>query len=198
MALHFRAMDLGFGAALTILLAITQPSAAAPIVYNVNRTVGAGSMTGTIETDGSTGLLATANVVAWNLQLNGIGSSFNLTQSNSTDLVSGSDLSATANDLLFNFSASDNGYFLIQANSPGLFSGEHYYCDAPSLGGCFAGETVSPASVFDTSQTYVFAPRSGVEVIGTAGGTSVPEPATLALVGLGLGIAGVLRRRVAS
>ena len=42
---------------------------AAPITYNVNQTIGAGSVVGTVETDGTLGVLGTANFIAWNLAL---------------------------------------------------------------------------------------------------------------------------------
>lgn len=37
---------------------------AAPITYQVNRTIGLGSVTGSIETDGATGVLGGANILA--------------------------------------------------------------------------------------------------------------------------------------
>ena len=44
--------------------------APANITYNVNLTFGsAGSMVGTITTDGTIGVLSTSNIVSWNLTL---------------------------------------------------------------------------------------------------------------------------------
>jgi hypothetical protein len=50
-------------------------AALANIVYNVDRTVGMGSVTGTITTDGNTGTLGLGDFLAWNLTLNGVDAS---------------------------------------------------------------------------------------------------------------------------
>jgi hypothetical protein len=159
---------------------------AGPITYNVNRTIGVGSVTGFIETDGSLGVLTTGNIMDWNLVLYDGVNSFDLTGplsgNDSQVLVQGGDVSASTTQLLFDFGGTDNGLFLFQQ---GLFSGNHYYCDATQAGACLAGETVVPVSVFTRYQN---ASRSGVVVIGTVSGSQVPEPGTsgLMLVGLGL------------
>ena len=49
---------------------------AAPITYNVNQTIGVGGVVGTIQTDGTIGVLATGNFLAWDLTLNGDGASY--------------------------------------------------------------------------------------------------------------------------
>lgn len=164
---------------------------ASPITYSVNRTIGIGSVTGFIETDGTLGGLTAANVVDWSLLLNDGTSTYTITGplsgSNSVVYSQGADVTASATQLLFNFSGVDNGIFLFQQ---GLFSGTHYYCDATQTGACFAGETVVPISVFSSYQN---APRSGDVVIGTAGGSAVPEPGTYGLMLTGLGI--LMRKR---
>ena len=48
---------------------------AAAITYNVDQTIGAGTVTGDIQTHGTTGVLDNANIIAWNLELNGVGAS---------------------------------------------------------------------------------------------------------------------------
>jgi hypothetical protein len=82
-------------------------AALANIVYNVDRTVGMGSVTGTITTDGNSGTLGLGDFLAWNLTLNGVGASYTI---NSTDSVIWGDpfgdVTATATDLYFNFSGS--------------------------------------------------------------------------------------------
>jgi hypothetical protein len=86
---------------------------AGPITYNVNRTVGLGSITGFIQTDGTTSVpLAAANIVDWKLtETDGSGNTITLTGPNSGSdsevLLEGNDLTATATDLYFNFSGSD-------------------------------------------------------------------------------------------
>jgi hypothetical protein len=46
---------------------------AASITYNVDQTIGAGSVVGTVQTDGTIGGLTTANFTDWNLLLTGLG-----------------------------------------------------------------------------------------------------------------------------
>ena len=170
---------------LAILLLGVMVCNAAPISYNVNRTIGIGSVTGFIATDGSLGVLTSGNIVDWTLLLDDGTSTFTLTGplsgNNSVVFSQGIDISATATQLLFDFSGVDDGIFLFQQ---GLFSGMHYYCAASQSGTCFQGETVVPISVFQSFQND---PRTGNLVIGTAA-SSVPEPGTCGLLLTGLGM----------
>jgi hypothetical protein len=130
---------------LVAMLFLVGVSTASPITYSVNRTIAAGSVTGTIKTDGTIGVLTAANVIDWNLTLNDGSSTFVLTGpasgNNSHVFITGSDVTATAAGLSFNFSGVDLGYFLFQVS---FGSGQHYYCDATSAGVCSAGERVVP------------------------------------------------------
>ena len=51
--------------------------------YNVNQTIGAGSVVGQIVTDGKSGTLAQSDITSWTLSLNGVGATINLTTANS-------------------------------------------------------------------------------------------------------------------
>jgi len=166
---------------------------AAPITYTVNRTVGTGTVTGFIETDGTLGVLNPANIVDWSLALVVGIDNYTLTGpfsgNNSSVYGSGMDTTATPTQLLFNFSGTDNGYFLFQYGV-GIHNGYHYYCDATFSGICLQGETDAPA--YYTAGQNVS--RSGNVVIGTA----IPEPGTAFLMGSGLlGAIGTLRRKLA-
>src|SRR5260370_24568371 len=109
------------------LSAILAPTAlrASDITYTVNQTVGAGSVTGFITTDGTIGTLGTADIVNWDLTLNdGTNPVFVLlgptSGNNSGEEIAGADLTASATQLLYNFNASDNGVFIIESPRLGL------------------------------------------------------------------------------
>ena len=162
-------------------------AASANIVYNVDRTVGMGSVTGTITTDGNTGTLGLGDFLAWNLTLKGVGASYAI---NNTDSVIWGDpfgdVTATATDLYFNFSGSTGDMIFQQGES----SGSHYYCDQAGVTACFQGESDVPQYYTDSSAQIVS--RTGNQIIGSV----VPEPSTWALMLLGfaaLGCAGYHR-----
>ncbi len=136
----------------------------------VNDTVGAGTVTGTITTDGTLGILHTANIIDWDLVLkNGFGTTLDLTGPSAAAPVEGadvvgSDLTASAQSLSFNFSATDGGFFVIQEN--GLFNGGTYFCDgALSQANCTAGGESDFPGVLDSSNQQ-FAARSGNVTLG--------------------------------
>src|ERR1700687_634928 len=95
-----------FTLAAVALLGWVTPVQANGITYTFNQSVGPGSVTGTIETDGITGTLAFADILGWNLTLNdGYGDVSNLIPSNS--LLSpnsfAGDLTASLTALMFDF-----------------------------------------------------------------------------------------------
>jgi PEP-CTERM motif len=178
----------------------------ADLIYDVSRTVGAGTATGFIETDGVIGVLAVSDIVDWNLKLINGSSNLDLTGplSGNDSLVSNSvldaDLAATSTDLLFNFSAANAGYLLFQDTNPGFGSGAKYYCDAASNQDfvCATGEDLVPVSVFDPSyQTN--GTITGNVIIGSIRSVPpVPEPTSVLLMSTALfGVGFVARKRIA-
>ena len=166
-------------------------TASAAIVYNVNQTVQAGGVVGTITTDGTLGSIGSGNITAWNLNLSGGAATFNLNNGNSgVFLTVPSHVTATAQNLFFDYGTPDNGYLLFQVS---FGSGAQYWCNAAGIGTstCFQGATVTPQSIFDPS-VQVEA-RTGVQIIATAG--AVPEPAAWGLMLAGFGLTGAAMRR---
>jgi hypothetical protein len=179
-------------------------AASANITYSVNRTIGAGGVTGTITTDGATGVLATGDFVDWNLTLKGAGgATFNLDSGNSGVLVGNSadpfnpnagnsDVTADASHIYFNFDGSDKGYLGFQ-HTP-FFTGQHYWCLAAANESfdCVTGaETVAPVAFADTSTQMAL--ESGNQIIASVG--SAPEPSTWAMMLLGVASVGAVFRR---
>jgi hypothetical protein len=183
------------------MVASTYTALASPIVYTVSDTVGAGTVTGTITTDGNLGTLATADITNWNLVLqNGFGTILDLTGPSVVAPIEGvevvgNDLTATATTLSFNFSATDGGFFVIQQN--GLFNGGTYFCDgAIGQANCTAGGESDYPGVLD-SNNQQFAARSGTLAIGSANVSAVPEPSAVILLSTGmLGLVFLGRKRI--
>lgn len=151
-------------ATLALALAVASPAAAQGISYVVKQTVGSGSVVGQIATDGTIGTLATANIKAWTLALNGAGATYNVSDANSSVVVQGNAVTATAMNLSFDYSSSGSNLLVFQN---GLYSGNHYWCNANSLGACKQGASVVPNSAFDSAA--IFEPRTGVQILGTSG-----------------------------
>ena len=163
---------------IVFVIAVSQAS---PLTYLVNRTIGKSSVSGFIKTDGSTGVLTASNFIDWNLLLSDGTNTFRLSGplsgNNSLVLVTGTDVGAFNDLLLFNFSAIDYGTLLF---SQGPFSGAHYYCDSSQPYICIPGETVVPLT---SSTGYQNVRWHGNIVIGTL--DPVPEPGTLGLLLIG-------------
>lgn len=184
-----------------ILVASAAPAAdAGTIVYKVDQTIGAGSVIGTITTDGATGVLVNSDITAWNLDLKGPGAAINLTSANSNVLLGNGfdpfnpsagngDLTADSKHLYFNYDAVDKGYFGIQISD---YSGANYWCNAVSNQGfdCAPGKSVVPQFFSNPSAQYAAA--TGNQVIGVAGG--VPEPTIWSMMFAGFGALGATLR----
>ena len=111
----------------SLLLALLLPMGAmADPIYDINRTIGPGSVVGTMTTDGTIGVLSAANFTAWNLTLYDGTDSFVLSQANSRLRIFGDGLSATASDLLFDFgTAGPVRLFILQG--PGDQNGDPFW-----------------------------------------------------------------------
>ena len=176
---------------------------ASTITYTVNETILNGGVTGTITTDGATGVLTVANFVAWNLVVSGGNASYNLTDANSVVLDYGTngfygppsvDVTATATKLFFDYSGPDAGYLGFQ--SGGAYSGQHYWCNATHNQSfdCFVGESAVPILYSDPTSQYNTA-RTGNQVIGmVVGGGGAPEPTTWLMLLTGFAALGAATR----
>src|ERR1700761_6601496 len=152
---------------------------ATPVTYNVDETIGAGSVIGTIETDGKTGALSTSDILAFSLTLSVGAGKTPLTiidGVNANDEIVGNALTATPSALDFNFSGSGAALF----QSPYVGAGANFFCvegvNADCTGNGNGADSVNIGGV------NLHKVDTGVVQIGH----TVPEPASLALAGVAL------------
>jgi hypothetical protein len=161
------------------------PIGSASVIFNVNQTIGAGGVTGTITTDGTLGALGSTNLLDWSLTLNDGAATFLLTAANSeVAFILGAALSETTSQLLFD--TANGGIVLFQ--NPTIGSGQNFWClDNPS-GSCDSRPGTESLRINGATQTAAW---QGIVVIGAADASVPPSairlPATLVLLGLGLG-----------
>jgi hypothetical protein len=178
---------------LTLSLAAVAPASAT--TYVVSQSIGAaGSVTGTIDTNGATGALSVGDFTGWTLLVTGgSGATTTLTNLNSAVYIAGAAATATASDILFDYSNAVASYLLFQAG--GFGTGNTYWCNSSASGACLQGATATPGFTFDgTRQDEA---RRGVQSIASAAGDAgaVPEPATWAMFIGGFGLVGAAMRR---
>jgi hypothetical protein len=156
------------------------------MTYYFNQTVGSGSVTGSITTDGTIGTLGSADILGWYLVLKDGGATIILIPSQSGVLDFGPDLTASTTNLMFNFSGACCGEFAI-GNPMMPDEGAVVYLTAmPALLYESGIYLVDLDYYFNTSEL-----QSGDQVIAT-----IPEPSTCGLMLLGVGIVFVVRKRM--
>lgn len=162
----------------------------ASIVYNIDRTIGSGTVTGFIETDETIGVLGAANIIDWaftlsapNLQ-NGPTVLIAASNAGATIFEAGDSLVASVTELSFNFLPNQSSRFTFFENSSSYNLNS---CFSLSVNECIQRDATTP----NTDAQGVL--NSGPVVIGT---TAVPVPAAMWLFGSALmGLVGIKRKK---
>jgi hypothetical protein len=169
---------------------------AVSITYDIDLTVGVGGVTGDIVTDGTVGPLGKADIIDWNFLLNNGTTTFHLlgplSGSNSElfDEAGVGDLSATATQLLFNFSGGGTNYFYFVTTAVG---NQSVLC-FQNTQDCAADSPGAGVALFIESETPPrFTSLSGTHAIATT--ASAPEPSTISLLAGGIVFLGFQRRK---
>jgi hypothetical protein len=168
---------------------------ASPIVYTANTSdfvpggqtlgINGGTVSGTIETDGTIGTLDSSDILGWSLLLNdGTGQTFTLNPGNSTATLTGTATTATASLLQFNYDTPDDGalgYFEILDSTDGW-----------GLGFALPGSTANGGITNPDGASDIGILSFDPQPITI--GTAAPEPSTsLLLLSSALGMLGVVR-----
>lgn len=168
--------------------------------YVATRTVGAMTAELSITTDDTIGVIKAANIVDWTIKITGYSRTATLEgyfgSENSRVEIKGAALSATATDLLFDFSLNNEAYMLFQVNdSSDISTFRSLYC--VQTWNCYDqnhGEEIIGIGFLD--QVHDIAARSGVLSIASTPSTApVPELASWAMMIAGLGFVGSTMRR---
>ncbi len=194
-------MNMKFGSRLivgSLFAAFSFASTAHAITYNVYRTIGDGTVSGFIETDGTIGVLASSNITDWAFSLtapNLLGGSPDAISYPGPSLVFsgvvGAATVASTTELTFDFSSSGS-YFLFKGVGPDF----NFWC--LETDGC-TGSVARESLGFSTVLGFEFvASHTGIVVFANV---AIPLPSALPLFGTalaGMGFIGWRRRRKAA
>lgn len=161
-------------------------SGAQAATYVSDHTVGPANISFSLTTDDTLGVLSSANITNYAITIINGANTLTFGFGDSSLYVYGSQLTATATDLLFNFSGAGNSFLVFNR-----VNGDHY---------CF--ETTGCSGVFNSAESFRFGfssfigeQRSGVQTIASLAAVSaVPELATWAMLLIGFGGIGVALR----
>ena len=160
-------------------LILTAPCQAVPITYNIDLTIGAGTATGFVQTDGNIGTLSTGDIASYDLVLTDGASVFEF-QTSAGLQITGSALTATVTGLFFDFGGSNGAHFVFGS----------YLGFEDAIGSLSAHPSTISLNIFFDPNSPIWDSRSGIVQIA-----AVPEPSTWVMVILGFGGIGFMASR---
>ena len=177
----------------TLCLTLCAATANAAYIYDINRTVGDGTVTGFIETDGTQGTLSEGNILNWSITLtsaNLVGGSDTFDFTTGDTILRGAAVSADPTGLWYDFGLElpdppTSHYLLLMSDATGNF-----WCLETIF--CSAGDDLSEQIGVNISGGIAeYSLRSGKIAFAT---TVIPVPAAVWLFASGLlGLIGVTR-----
>lgn len=180
--MNFATMNPYLGGVLALAFMSLCGEARANIIYDVNVTDGTESVIGTITTDGNTGTLAPADIAAWDLTASG-AFSFVI-----TSLDAGAYVTCFAPGCA---DASSSALVVVGGERLELLTPLGLYSDIIAFDSTFVFPALSWGSL---SASYEFI-QGAWGATAETGVASVPEPSSLAVLGLGLAWLGFARTR---
>lgn len=176
---------------LLAMLAMPALSMADNITYTVDQAIGSSYVAGTITTDGTIGILSTANIVGWNLSMTGtetgsFSSTYPLTPGRNPVTVDGNYLTADSTGLFFNFSSPTFGEFYFDNSAYPILQIVNW-----STGQILAGNETETLPQLISSTTVAM---SGNQMIASAPVVATPEPGTAGLMLFGVAALLALRK----
>jgi PEP-CTERM motif len=174
---------------LAVLLTVCAPlSLASPVVYSLSDHVGTDSISGTITTDGTIGVLASGDITSFILTFSDGISDVTFTESPFSIDIEGSGVTASSTSLTIDYGITGN--FFLQNVS----GGPPYYC--LSGGTTICGNLSGSGAFLDGGNNEMDVSRSGIQDFASIAAVgAVPEPELLSLVGLGMAAISVARRK---
>ncbi len=180
-------------ALLSFVVGAASLCSAATLTFDVNQTIGANSLTGTITTiAGVVGALTSADIVSSDLTFDGTLEIIDPTGADS--FLSGDDLTETASALYFNYEGTDTGVFDVDYDYTGPGSQTVWFNVTVSANGTFAPDGVSNIQ-FESGAFNEVGVFGNVAIAEAA---AVPEPSASQLTLGGLVILGLLQKHIVS